>query len=453
MLASRNRRAMRGAVTPIALVALLGLALVKSHVYRVYGGYVERVDPAQFATDVERVAITGVNVLSADGESMLPEQTVVLDEGRILSIAGGAEAPAGVRVIDGRGKYLIPGLVDSHVHLRKQPNDLLLYIANGVTQVRDLAGSKGDLADQGYDALKTYANIDMGSYRAINAEAAKRGIHTVGHLPFDMTLAELGETQQRELAHIEELIKPLQGEYAALGRDDYADNFPRFVAGRADAIIDDLLANDIVVNTTLWLSEVVGEQAFRLRDALRKLPLEYANPAMVEGSPYVDSVGWLPGRNQFEQPADTDTEARQRIERNWAARAEAHRVLFRRMVERGVRIIAGTDATSHLVIAGFSLHDELESLARNGMTPAQALRAATRTPTQLMRDDAGVIAEGRRADLLLLRENPLEDIRHAMAIEAVVLGGRWLDRERLNAMLDAVKEAHASSRKFDLNAL
>lgn len=507
MLPRKNTRLARWFVTPIVLVTLLGLALVKSHVYRVYGGYVDRVDHTQFATETELIAITNVSVLAPDGESMLANRTVVVDDGEILSISQDMTAPEGARVVDGRARFLIPGLIDSHVHLRKQPNDLLLYVANGVTYVRDLAGSPGDLAlreevengriapriyvaspllfsagpvkgwansfigprqnvgnakraprvvqslaDQGYDALKTYANIDMDSYRAINAAAARLGLHTVGHLPFDATLDELAVTQQRELAHIEEIIKPLQKEYAALGRDDYAEKFPSFVSARADEIIDDLLAKDITVNSTLWLSEVIGDQAFRLEESLRTLPLEYANPAMVEGSPYVKTVGWLPGHNEFEQPADTSAEMRERIEANWAARAEAHRVLFKRMVERNVRIIAGTDATSHLTIAGFSLHAELESLARNGMTTAQALRAATQTPAALMDTDAGIIEVGRRADLVLLSENPLEDINHTTAIDAVVLGGRWLDRERLDAMLEAVKSAHASSRKFDIEA-
>lgn len=254
---------------------------------------------------------------------------------------------------------------------------LLLYVANGVTHVRDLAGSKADLAlreeiragrmgprltvaspmlftggpmkgafdafvsprqnvgtadraprvvqslaDEGYDAIKTYADLDLDTFRAVNSVAAELGMHTVGLLPDGFELSELVSTQQRELAHIEEIIKVLQVEFRALGRDDYADAFPGFVAGCADAIIDDLLANDIWVNSTLWFSEVVGDQAFGLEDALRRLPLEYANPAMVEGSPYVAAMGWLPGRNQFESAADTSAAERARIEHSWAPISE-----------------------------------------------------------------------------------------------------------------------------------
>ena len=501
----------RGLAEALVLVPLLligaGLAVVKSHSHRVYGGYVQRVDPAPFAVAREHFAITGVSVLDPAGDEMLPDRTVVVDRGRIVSVARASDVPADARVIDGRGRYLVPGLVDAHVHLRKQPNDLLLYIANGVTHVRDLAGSEADLAlrealrgerigprltvaspllfsggpvksrweafvsprmsagaaadaealvasliDAGYDAIKTYADLDLDTYRAINRAAAARGLHTVGHLPDGFDLAELATTHQRELAHVEELIKGLQREFRTLARDDYSTAFPGFVMARADAIIDDLLANDITVNSTLWLADVVGDQVFDLPDALRRIELEYANPAMVEGSPYVAAMGWLPETNMFVAPADTSADEEARIRGLWAAREAAHRVLCRRMVERGVRITAGTDATSHLAIAGFSLHDELASLVECGMTPADALRAATSVPAALMHSEAGSIAPGRRADLILLSANPLEDIRHTRRIEAVVADGRYLDRATLDKLLAAVREAHAASRKFDLSA-
>ncbi|MEE4299719.1 MAG: amidohydrolase family protein [Pseudomonadales bacterium] len=504
---NRLRKSMIISTVAVLLVGAVALALVWSHAHRIYGGYVEHVAADRFGAEGERLAVTNVDVLSPDGERMLPGRLVVIDAGRITSISRPGQVPPGARVIDGTGHYLIPGLTDAHVHLRKQPNDLLLYVANGVTHVRDLAGSEADLVLReeiangrigpllhvaspmlfnggfakralhsftaprqaagaperaeklvaslvaaGYDALKTYADLDLDTYRAINRVASTRGVYTIGHLPDGFDLEELASTEQREIAHIEELVKVLQFEFRAREAGDYASEFPAFVASRADAIIDALLASDITVNSTLWMMENVGDQVFGLEEALRRLPLAYANPAMVEGSPFVRQFGWLPGRNQFEAPADTSAEERQRIQALWDARAEAHRVLFRRMAQRGVRITAGTDATSHLVVPGFSMHDELASLVRNGMTPAQALRAATATPAAILGSDDGVLDAGRRADLVLLRADPLEDIRNTRAIEAVVLNGRWLDRAELDAMLDAVAAAHAASRNFDLAA-
>lgn len=489
------------------LLPLLALAVIKSHSHRVYGGYVEEVDVEPLAAEQSSILITEVNVLSPDGDEMLSGRNVVIEGGRIVAVSREVVAVSDRVVIDGRGKFLLPGLIDAHVHLRKQPNDLLLYLANGVTHVRDLAGSKEDLAlrasinsgrigpkltvaspmlftagpmkaavhelfaprqnvgdaahadavveqlmADGYDAIKTYADLDIESYRAINRAAANAGIHTVGHLPDGFSLEELATTQQRELAHIEELVKVLQDEFGAQSSAEYGDAFPAFVASRADAIVDALLANQLWVTSTLHFSQVVGDQVFHLEDALRRVPLEYANPAMVEGSPYVASMGWLPETNQFRGAEDTDPQARARIERNWAARAKAHRILCRKMVARGVPVIAGTDATSHLIIPGFSMHDELTALTHCGMTPAAALRAATYLPAKLMASDDGIIEPGRRANLVLLNRNPLVDIDNTRAIEAVIVDGRYLSRIHLDRMLDAVRLAHANSRKFDISA-
>jgi imidazolonepropionase-like amidohydrolase len=104
------------------------------------------------------------------------------------------------------------------------------------------------------------------------------------------------------------------------------------------------------------------------------------------------------------------------------------------------------------MIPGFSLHQELESLVRNGMTTAQALRAATAVPAEVMGSNAGVIEVDRRADLLMLSANPLDDISNTTSIDLVVSQGRVYDRQVLDAMLDRVEGLNAESRKFDLDA-
>jgi cytosine/adenosine deaminase-related metal-dependent hydrolase len=493
-----------------AVVAVAAYVLASIHVERIWGGLVERVDPGEFDVAPALTAITNVSVLSASGDSMVGPRTVVFDGDGIVAVSS-PEAPSGAppdgaRVIDGTGKFLIPGLVDAHVHLRRQPNDLLLYLVWGVTHVRDLSGSEltlslrdevesgrmgpridaaspllfttgrlrgwftewsqprrnvrdpgeaaavmRSLAEQGYDALKTYADLELETYRALNAAAREAGLHTVGHLPDGFRLEELATTEQGELAHVEEVVKKLQDEFDPETAGPYEEAFPGYVASRADEVIDHILAHDLTVNSTLWFSEVVGRQAFHLEAELQQLPIEYANPGMIEGSPYVSAVGWLPGRNQFEDRETAAPEERARVEASWEARAEAHRVLFRRMVERGVRITAGTDATTNLVIPGVSMHAELESLVRNGMTPAQSLRAATAIPARLMGSSAGSIEVGRRADLVLLSANPLEDISNTTRIEAVIAGGKVLDRVLLDRILARLEEVNTVSRRWELS--
>lgn len=491
----------------ISLILISG-GLLKSHLYRMYGGYIELVNPWKFDVQQDLIAITNVSILSPNGNEMLSPKTIIIDDGKIISVSDVNVMPEGATIIDGTNKYLIPGLIDSHVHLRRQPNDLLLYLANGVTHIRHFSGTPNDLElkreiesgrlgphlyvtspqlmtsgllngwwlefaapavkivdhdnaeaivkkmkEIGYDAIKTYDNIDVDTYRVVNKAAQKTGLQLVGHLPRGMVLNDLAVTEQHELAHIEELIKKLQTEFADLGLKDYPNTFANFVASRASEIIGDIIAADMAVNTTLWFSEIVGEQAFNLEALLRALPLEYANPAMLEGSPYTKEFGWLPSRNKFERSSKLSIDEQNTIKAEWNARAEGHMVLFRAMLEAGVTMLAGTDATTHLMVPGFSLHDELASLVRNGMTPAQAIRSATTIPAEYMKSNAGSIQPGKRADLVLLSGNPLIDIANTKSIETVVINGKLLTRKTLDSMLGAVKTANQQSRKFNLETL
>jgi imidazolonepropionase-like amidohydrolase len=112
--------------------------------------------------------------------------------------------------------------------------------------------------------------------------------------------------------------------------------------------------------------------------------------------------------------------------------------------------MAGTDANTAGVVPGFSLHDELQSLNQAGLSPAQSLRAATATPAGRMKDKAGTLAPGLRADMVLLRANPLGDIANTRAIEGVIVNGRYLARSELDAILSAVEKTNHESRSVPL---
>ncbi len=496
----------------LALVLILAIAFLiwfKNGVNTIYGADTELVDHTVFATPIELTAITNVNVLSPDGQSMLPDRTVILDDGEIISVTVGGAIPTNATIIDGRGKYLIPGLVDSHAHLLRSRNDLLLYIANGVTHIRDLGGPAGRLklreeinqgrvgprlfvtsppinskdllegaffelitfhktsrsveqaksmvkkyAEQGYDAIKTY-HLDMPSYRAVNKLAAELGIPTTGHFPLTLELSELAVTQQREVAHLEEIVRVLIREFGSINEKGSAA-FYAHVEARSDEIADDLLANDITVNTVLWFMESVTDQFRNLESALKGVAIEYANPGLVEGT--IDAefdsgfkVGWLPGYNQFEPASDASEESIKEDDIYWEARETAHHILLKAMVRRGVNFIAGTDSGGNLVVPGFSIHDELQSLNRGGMSPAQTLASATVNPAQLMNSNAGIIEAGRRADLLLLNDNPLVNIANTRKIDTVITNGRVHRRQQLDAMLAAVKQANENSRNVTID--
>lgn len=510
-----------GGVIAILMLLAVGAVflLTKRTVDRIYGGQTQIVETSQFQVGSEPMAITHVSVLSPDGSEMLQDKTVLIRNGLISAILPGENLPQGVPRIDGRGKFLIPGLVDSHVHLQRSPNDLLLYVANGVTQIRSMGGSDTDLAlreeirngrigphfyvsspsmnsadgfssagsvpgwipepiviwfvenifnthstadaneaaedarafiDRGYDGIKLYGFLAPTSYRTILNVAEDLNVPAVGHLPDGMPLSELCTTKLGEIAHIEELVKALLNEFGQINSQE-DERFLTFVDSRKDEIAEDLKANDIAVHSTLRFSERFEDQVFDLGAALAGIPLEYANPGIVEGYAPL-GFGWLPGSNKFEKYAGETPEKIAANRKFWAMREEAHRILLRALVEADVTILAGTDANGWLSVPGFALHEELRSLTRAGMTPAQALDAATAAPAARIDSNAGVIDVGRRADLLLLRHNPLVDIANTSAIDAVILNGKFLERQQLDAMLDAVKAANAASRKFDLSS-
>jgi len=488
------------------ILATAYLLWFKNGVNFIYGAHTEVVDHSVFATPIQLTAITDVSVLSPDGQTMLPNRTVVIDGGAITAVSVDGTIPTNAVVIDGRGKYIIPGFVDSHAHILKSPNDLLLYVANGVTHIRDLGGpperlklrdeieqgrvgprmfvasppidSMGllqgafwelitfhkntrsvehakslvkEYAEQGYDAIKIY-HLDMPSYRAVNELAAKIGIPTTGHFPLSLELSELAVTQQKEVAHIEEIVRVLIREFGSIN-DKGSAAFYAHVETRSEEIIDNILANDITVNSVLWLMESIHDQFSNLELALKEVRIEYANPGLVEGTDDAEDfkVGWLPGYNQFELPSDASEESRINNDIFWRAREKAHHILIKAMIRRGVNIVVGTDSGANLVVPGFSLHDELKSLNNAGMSPAQALASATTNPANSMNSNAGSIEVGRRADIVMLNHNPLVDIEHTRAIDTVILNGRVFGRAQLNAMLEAVKAANENSRKINID--
>ena len=493
-------------------------------VFQAYGADTKIADPAQFLFDTEATAIANVSVLSPDRTQMLPDRTVLLVNRKIVSITPSADIPDGVRVIDGRGKFLIPGLVDSHVHLHRSPNDLLLYVANGVTQIRSMNGSIQDMqlkreiengrlgphlyvsstsmvsADgfgttfdtmtpdwmpdsvfhwileatanldisqdstqaatsarqfiqDGRDGIKLYGFLSMDSFRAILDVAEELDVPTAAHIPDAMALSELRTTKLQEIAHIEELVKALQREYYALPNQDEL-SYLDYVDTRKEQIVTDLFDNDVAVHSTLWFIESFQDQIYNLEDKLKEIELEYANPGVVEGNWVSASgmapAGWLPGTNRFETWAGHTPEQVAGSKAYWNGYIGAHHILLDAMIQAGVTVLAGTDTGGWLVVPGFALHDELETLQQRGMSPAQALRTATSAPARRIRNNSGIVEIGRRADLILLNENPLDDIANTRSIEMVILDGEVMDRAQLDEILEAVKRANDESRKVDI---
>ncbi|MDH5821704.1 amidohydrolase family protein [Luteimonas sp. RD2P54] len=467
--------------------------VIEDAVDTMFGGATPVAQPGLAQRSPDRFVLANVSVLGPAGEEFRPRQSILVEDGVIRAVGPSVEPAGSIAVIDGSGLFAVPGYTDSHVHLWNSPNDLLLYLANGVTQVREMHGrphhlqwkqeiesgrlgpdmyvvaaqlaSYGlweglwvgwtsgrnvvrsppatarrieSLVEQGYDAVKASSFLSREAYAEAGRASREMSVPLVGHLPLAAGLPDLWASNQSEVAHVEELVKALGREFGGL-RSTNAEAFLAHVRARRGEIAERLAANGIHVTSTLALSESFGRQAVDLEGLLPDVALGYVNPGVAQG----DAMGWVPGVNPYRVPDAHRNEGwRGRNEAYWAAYAQAHHLMLEALLDAGVTILVGTDANVPVMVPGFSMHEEMQALVAAGMRPAQVLASATSLPGRWMEWNTGRIEEGFRANLVLLRENPLEDIGATASIETVVVNGRVLSRADLDAMLRAVEAAN-----------
>jgi imidazolonepropionase-like amidohydrolase len=468
------------------------------------GSFIEVVDGSLFVNRSSDLIIKNVNVLSPDCSHFIANQNVLLTNGIISFINQEQVLGDKHEIIDGTRKYLIPGLVDSHVHLYNSKNDLLLYLTNGITYVREMLGTQTHLdwreeikqgaigpqifvasekvnsnsgiagifeswtrtsinystktgakksiqklSDNGYDAVKIGSFINFEMFEATLSEAKKNNIPVVGHIPYSATLSNIYTSGQIEIAHVEEITRKTMKDFGGLeyyNTREYLD----YLKANCNEIAMQLRENNIAVSTTIWLMESLPKQKFELESFLKEIELKYANPAIVEGT--IFTKGWLPGNNRYEYSEELRRNPKklEQSEIYWRAYAEAVLTMTKALFDNNVLIMAGTDANVALAIPGYSLHDELESLTKLGVSSSQALYAATVAPGNWMNSNTGKIQPGFNADLILLAQNPLENIRNLQSIEAVFFNKYWLSKNNINKMLDAVLQANDENRHVDI---
>lgn len=458
-----------------------------------FNGSRQDVPPGVSRTALARgtLAIRNVTVISLASPTAIADATVLIRDGRIASVgpSSSVTVPSGTRVIDGTGKYLIPGLSDMHTHLLSDgaevhdsagPAEIGVMLANGVTVARLMIGTPEQLrlrrevssgrltgpqlwvaspqltgrpsenalvvttpdearaavrtaADSGYDFVKITLFITKPVHDAIVEEATRRRIRVVGHVePVVGLRAATAANQQIE--HLDSFFEEALADSSPMRESvtqagvfanrnwvslDHVDD------RKVDSLAGMVARSGVFVGPTQNVFNTafgIGESREQLQD---RPDWRFWPPRMRQGYLNAHTRYWDAARS----PERTEARRRRYVEvRNRAVRA---------IQDSGGKLIAGSDTPEWFHMYGWGLHRELQAMVKAGLTPMQALATATVNPAAFLgaSREWGTIEAGKRADLVLLSANPLTDISNTMKIDAVSIGGRWLERAALDSMI------------------
>lgn len=405
--------------------------------------------------------LKNVNVVDVDSGAIIAGRSVVVSDGYIKEIGAqeSVRAPAGARVIDQGGRYLMPALWDMHTH-PMETEVLSMFVANGVGGVRIMWGlprhlewrarvELGELLGPrlliagpivegvppqqlasvvdtegrrlvktcaegvaevrrqkaaGFDYIKVYNNIPLEAYNGLVAEADRLRMPVVGHVPFAAAIEGVLAAHQKSIEHLRGYVEKLVRATRAAG----AWECP-------------------TLSTSIYTAPTSVVERY-----LATTEAEYLDPQTREALRHRQRTKWLSNFSEADFARATRGNDKQAT-------------LLRAMHAAGVPLLAGTDTNTF----GFALHRELEALVEAGLSPGEALQTATINPARFagLEKEVGRVAAGYSADLILLDANPLQDIRNTSKINAVILRGQLLDRGALDDMLAKVKERYATKDK------
>lgn len=429
-----------------------------------------------FHCNAQKTAFTNVTVLPMTGEKSLENQTVIVEGNRITQMGPAEEITVDEQttVIDGTGKFLMPGLAEMHGHV--PPTDppsnapsyytdqyvehtLFLYVAAGITTVRGMLGwpnqlelkdkvNSGEMIgpnlylagpsfngnsidspqqavekvnrqkDEGWDLLKIHPGLTRAEYDAMAKTANSLGMRFGGHVPEEVGIEHAIEMGQETMDHIDGYYLWLQ----QFEQPEWENRMQQIIAKTKEAGVW------IVPTQALW-ETVIGAADF---EAMKQYDeLKYIPTALRE-----NYFGYA-SRQMDEQ---TESEQEQALKE-----AKWRRKLLQEMNTQDVRILLGTDAPQLFSVPGFSIHRELPHMTAAGMTPYEILESGTANVGKYFsnEDAFGTIAEGQRADLLLLEANPLNNLDNLKNRAGVMVQGRWYSRDMIDAKLKKIEATYA----------
>jgi len=426
-------------------------------------------------------AITNVSILSKNANSFINNQTVLLNDGKIVAI-GETKGGENTTIIDGKGKFLIPGLTEMHAHIpvAEEGKDslvketLFLYLSQGITNIRGMLGNpyhlelRKEVAEgkilgpriytsspslngnsikteeeaitkitqyqkDGYDFLKIHPGIKLSVWDAVEKTANSVGIPFAGHVPVEVGIRRALASKYKTIDHIDgylEGLVPVSEEVDPTTNGFFGFNFTDLAdPALMDGLVDLTVENNVgIVATqslfTRWFSptapEILGNES----------EMKYMSPKTL--------FTWRQNKTQLigNEAYDAD---------KWERFILVRKNLLRKMNDAGVNFLLGSDAPQVFNVPGFSIHHELKAMNQAGISNEKLLKAGTVNPAKFFgaAGEYGTIEIGASADLVLLNDNPLLDISNAQKIDGVMLGNTWLSKSIIQERLTAIANRYA----------
>jgi len=426
----------------------------------------------------KEIVFHSVNVIPMDKERVLSNQDVVVKDGRIVAIgdAGKMKFDKDAIIVDGQGKYLIPGLAEMHAHvppiddIEPMKNVLSLFAVNGITTIRGMLGhprhielrakiQSGEILGPhfytsgpsfngnsvksteaaetmvveqkkaGYDFFKLHPGLSKENFLAIAKKAKELNMRFAGHVSYDVGVWLAINEGYASIDHLDGFVEALVPGVENI-KESGRGLFGLFIAKKADttkiaALTTALRDHHIWVVPTQALAE-------RWFTPLKSAEAFSKDPEMVYMSQKTLS-NWIDGKNSLMKGSAYDSAS-------VIALIDLRRKLIYACQKNGVGILSGSDAPQVFDVPGFSLHQELQYMVAAGLTPYEALLTSTVNVAKYFNlPDAGTIKEGNVSDLVLLNGNPLLDISQTQNIQGVIIGKRWLPKQDIDSTLNQLK--------------
>ena len=484
-------RPFTGRGSAIWLAVALSIALFVALRFR-SGEAKETTEALPVVAPASPAAFVGVTVIPMDRNRVVPDQTVIVRDGRIVAAgpAASTSVPAGVTRIDGRGKFLMPGLAEMHAHVlgpqaasseTLNRDIMFLYVANGITTIRAMLGAPNQLvlrdqlksgevlgptmfvaapslngqsapdpasADRlvrahkqaGYDLLKIHPGLTRETYDAMVRTSREVGITWAGHVSAMVPVEHVLDTKQSTIDHLDGYIEAAASDDAKRRMSSGQVPLPEVWRSVTDGRLKELARLTKAAGTwnvpTMFLWESFfgpgSPEDWSTREEMKYAPKQWVN-------------NWM---NQKRQRIQLDLQ-------NGVAPADAallislRRKMLKALADEGAPLLMGTDSPQMFNVPGFALHRELRVAVEAGLTPYQVLESGSKNVGLYAARDLkldgnfGTVAVGNRADLVLLDANPLENLDNLIRRAGVMVKGRWVPRSEIDSGLAALAAKYA----------